>query len=244
MLRPDNRIVGLHELGGRHCNLGTARNHPRQDTDAIRESDDALRHGFPQRARDGARIERHHGGERDHVYRVGMVEHAGRAAGHVHANRMNHEMRREFRGRHAAIFEAPHDTARVSFGVDLDDPHIASDVEGNVAHVAPRARHDEERTAKVVSLNAQGSPIAGVLVEERAAVRHFPIGHAVREVSAVALVPTLLPAIGAQARKALHERLLLHGDARDDALRGRNSLVYHVLRAIEETHRFATFHCP
>ena len=45
-------------------------------------------------------------------------------------------------------------------------------------------------------------------------------------------MPSLVPAVGAQANERLHERLLLHGHARDGALGDGDALVEHALRCL------------
>ena len=247
MLRPDGCIVGFHELAGGLRDLGAARDHPRHDAHALREHHDALGHGLPQGARDGSRIKRHDERQRDDVLRMRMVDHTAGAVGGGHANAMVHEVRGELAGGNAAVLQAPHDAPCVAGVVDLDDAHVGRRVELHVAHIAARARGGEECPAQIVGLHAHGHPAGGVVVEERAARANLFIGQAIRQVTAVALVPALVPAIGAQAHERLHKRLLLHGHARngalgngdalvEHALRGLRATAQHVLRAIQNTH--------
>ena len=179
-----------------------------------------------------------------------MVDHAAGAVGGGHADAVVHEMRGELAGGNAAVLQAPHDAPRIAGIVDLDDAHVGGGVELHVAHVAARAGGGEERAAQIVGLHAHGHPAGGVVVEERAARAHLLVGQTIRQVAAVALVPTLVPAVGAQAYERLHERLLLHGHARDGALgdgdalvehalRGLSTAAQHVLGAIQNTHVLA-----
>ncbi|MNW67608.1 hypothetical protein D3C74_462160 [compost metagenome] len=48
MLRPDHYTVIFHFVGSRPTDFTAARNHPRNDTDTVREDDQTFRAHFPQ----------------------------------------------------------------------------------------------------------------------------------------------------------------------------------------------------
>ena len=78
-------------------------------------------------------------------------------------------------------------------------------VEFDVAEVLARTGGDEVFAREVVRLNAHVHPFAGGGAEVGAALRDFLVLHAVGEVAAVALVPALIPAVGAHADVAFDD---------------------------------------
>ena len=78
-------------------------------------------------------------------------------------------------------------------------------VEFDVAEVLARTGGDEVFAREVVRLNAHVHPFAGGCAEVGTALRDFLVLHAVGEVAAVALVPALIPAVGAHADVAFDD---------------------------------------
>ena len=205
MLRPDSRLIVLHQLGRRHGNRRAAGNHPRADTDAFREHDRAFRRALPQGAREIAVGQRQNVGHGNHVGGVAVVDDAVRAIRRRLADGVVHEVAGELARRARAACQPPDDAPAVALVVDFDDAHVVFGVEFDVAEVLARTGGDEVLAREVVRLNAHVHPFAGGGAEVGAALRDFLVLHAVGEVAAVALVPALIPAVGAHADVAFDD---------------------------------------
>jgi len=81
--------------------------------------------------------------------------------------------------------------------VDRVRLHVAEELAG--------AGGDEILPGQIICLHPHVHPFAGLRVKEGAALRHFFFLHAVGQVAAVALVPTLQPAIVAHPHKAFYD---------------------------------------
>ena len=165
-----------------------------------------------------------------------MVDHAAFVVGGLHTHGMVHEVRGEFGCGLAAIGKAPYDAPRIASFVDLYDADVVGRVAHDVAHVAARTRGKEVSTTQAVGLNAHVHPNAGLFVEERTRLLNFLFLHAVGEVAAVAFVPTLLPAVVAQAAEAAHECQLLNSNAGNSSASCGNAAIQRVLGVIENIH--------
>ena len=106
----------------------------------------------------------------------------------------------------------------------------------NVAHVTAGARGEEVCAAQAVGLNAHVHPFAGGFVEKGAGLLHFLFLHAVGKVATIALVPTLLPAVVAQAAEAAHECQLLNSNAGNSSTSCGNATIERILGTVENVH--------
>ncbi len=145
---------------------------------------------------------------------MAVINHPVCAARNLLADTVIHEMRREFTGRARAIAKAPDNSPGIPLVVDLHDADICRRVELHIPHKPAAARGDEILPGKIVRLDAHVHPRAGRLIEERARRVHILLLHAVGQVAAVSLMPSLLPSVGAQTDKSFHCRYLFYSSDR------------------------------
>ena len=120
-----------------------------------------------------------------------------------------HVVALELTGRTGAVGKTPHNAKGVAGLVDFDDADVGMRILQNIAHILARAGAHKVLAGEVLSAHAHLDPLAGLL-KERLGLGDLFIGHAIGEVSTVALMPALLKAIVAQAAKALDERQIFH----------------------------------
>ena len=204
MMCPDDDAVLLHQFDGRIGDLLAARNHPRHDADPLRENHGILRRHLPELARERLVLEREDEGQCDEIGRMRMVDDAIRAVRHLLFELMRREMRRQLTGRTAAANEPPDDAVVLARRIDLDECDILLRGEPDVAHILAAARHEEIFPREPRHRIADRLPCAD-LVQRVLDRLHFLRRDAVRQISAVALMPSLLERISGQALKALHK---------------------------------------
>ncbi len=117
---------------------------------------------------------------------------------------MRREMRRQLARRAAAVDEAPDDAVLLTCLVDLDERNILLWCQRDIAHVLATARDEEVLARKARHRITNWLPRLDLVQRLLDGFDLFRLD-AVRQVAAIALMPTFLEGVGRQALEAFHE---------------------------------------
>ncbi len=121
MVGPDRKIIFLHEFTGRNRNIASARNHPSDNADAIREHNRALGGHFPKLSGEDSVLKGQNECQGDDVGCMGMIDDSVRTVAGDLFDLMVHQMAGQFAGRSAAVDQSPENSVILTLVIQFDD---------------------------------------------------------------------------------------------------------------------------
>ena len=120
------------------------------------------------------------------------------------SHRMVHKMSWELTCRPAAIFQPPHDTIGIAFPIDFHNANAVLRFQSHILQKLTASCGYEIFPFQIIRLNAKFYPRASLRFEIGTAFRHLLFLHAISQIPAVPLVPSLPYAVMTHADIFLH----------------------------------------
>ena len=124
VMRPDGYIIFFHQFTGCHCDIPSARYHPANNSDAVREYDRALRCHLPEFSCKYLILQWKHEGQGNGVGRVSVIDHSVSAVCELFFHLMVHQMGWQLAGWSSTIYQAPADLEFLTLVIHTDDADI------------------------------------------------------------------------------------------------------------------------
>ena len=161
MMGPDCHVIFLHQLGGRNGNLSSARNHPGDNADSVREDYRTLRSHLPEFSGKCLRCQGEHKGQSDGIGRMAVVNHPISAACQFLFDLMVHQVRGELGSRSSAALQAPDKAVILPLVVNLDHSHGILRMDDQIAQVLAGSGYQEILSSQLGNAGPDGLPSLG-----------------------------------------------------------------------------------
>ena len=199
---PDSKIIFLHQLARGNGDLSASRNHPRNDTDSGREYYGALGCHLPEFAGKYFIFQRQNKGKRDHVGGMCMVHNAVSFVLKFFYLQV-HQMARKLWGRTSSVDETPDDAVIFTFFIQLNHTDAVFRFDCDISEIFSASGYQEILSRKIWNGGSDRIPLSGLKIFFY--LFNLFRFHTVRKVSAVSLMPSLLPAIICHTDKAFYK---------------------------------------
>ena len=204
VMGPDCCIELLHFFAGSHGDLGAAGNHPLHNAHTVREHNGTLSGCLPQSPGESLCGQGQNIGHSNDIGRMRMINNTALAVSCLDPYRMVHEVAGELAGGLCAAFQAPDDPPGITLIIDLDNADGMLGIQDHITEELAGTGGQEVLACQVFAGDAHADPGAGFL-KERHACFNFLRLHAVGQITAIALMPALKPAIVAHTDIVLND---------------------------------------